>query len=80
MHAKIIRPFHDVHGRKYMTLMMEDICINVKIPFRYNRVMCVVQGLKPIQEYSAGEYINVEVEKKLWEGEIFHVLKSIKPC
>lgn len=80
MHAKIIRPFHDVHGRKYITLLIDDVFMHVKIPFRYNRVMCTVDGFRPIQDYSAEEYIDVEVVKKIWEGDIFYVLKSIKPC
>jgi hypothetical protein len=41
--------------------------------------MCAVQGLRPIQEFSAGEFVSVEIEKKIWEGDIFYVLKSIKP-
>lgn len=80
MYGHIVRPFHDVNGRKYITLMIDDDHIlHVKIPFRYNRVMCAVQGLRPIQEFSAGETVSVEIEKKKWEGDIFYVLKSIKP-
>jgi hypothetical protein len=41
--------------------------------------MCDVQGLRPIQEFSAGEIVTAEIEKKIWEGDIFYVLKSIKP-
>ena len=79
MYGHIVRPFHDVNGRKYITLQIDDDDLHVKIPFRYNRVMCAVQGLRPVQEFSAGEYVHVEIEKKLWEGDIFYVLKSIKP-
>ena len=79
MYGHIVRPFHDVNGRKYITIMVDDIYLHIKIPFRYNRVMCAVQGLRPIQEFSAGEYVSVEIEKKKWEGDIFYVLKSIKP-
>ena len=79
MYGHIVRPFHDINGRKYITLMIDDDHVHVKIPFRYNRVMCAVQGLRPIQEFSAGEYVNVEIEKKKWEGDIFYVLKRIKP-
>jgi len=80
MYGHIVRPFHDVNGRKYITLMFADNQIlHVKIPFRYNRVMCAVQGLRPIQEFSAGEIVTAEIEKKIWEGDIFYVLKSIKP-
>ncbi len=79
MLAKIILPFHDVNGRKYMLLESNEIHYQVKVPFRYNRVMCCIQGLRPVQEYEVGEMIEVEIERKIWEGDIFYILKSLKP-
>lgn len=80
MIAKVILPFHDVNGRKYMVLESNDIQYQVKVPFRYNRVLgCCIEGLKPVQEYESGEYVNAEIDKKLWNGDIFYVLKSLKP-
>lgn len=77
--AQIVRPFYDSGGRKYLTLLMEEKTLHVKVPFRYNRVMCHVEGLRPIQEYIEGEMVDVEIEKKIWEGDIFYILKSLKP-
>ena len=79
MLAKIIKPFYDSGGRKYILIECNEIHYQVKIPFRYNRVMCVIQGLRPVQEYEAGEFVEVELERKVWEGDIFYILKSLKP-
>lgn len=80
MLAKVILPFHDVNGRKYMLLEANEIQFQVKVPFRYNRVMgCCIQGLKPVQEYESGEYVDVEFERKIWDDDIFYILKSLKP-
>ena len=79
MLAQIIAPFHDVNGRKYIMIESNEILYHVKIPFRYNRVMCCIQGLRPIQEYEKGEFVEVELERKIWEGDIFYILKSLKP-
>jgi len=79
MLAQILNPFFDANGRKYIMIKSNGIIYNVKIPFRYNRVMCCIQGLRPIQEYEAGEIIDVEIERKVWDGEIFYILKSLKP-
>ena len=80
MIVKIVRPFYDSGGRKYMLLESNEIHYQVKVPFRYNRVMeCSIEGLRPIQEYETGEYIDVKFERKLWNGDIFYILKSLKP-
>jgi hypothetical protein len=80
MIAKVVLPFHDVNGRKYLLIESNKIQYQVKVPFRYNRVLgCCVQGLKPVQDYEVGEYVEVQLERKLWEGDIFYILKSLKP-
>jgi hypothetical protein len=82
MKATIARPFYDWDGRKYMELRMEDsgTTLRVKVPWRYNRVMCRVEGIRPIQEFESGESVEVLLYKKVWDGEIFWVLSSIRPA
>jgi len=41
--------------------------------------MCCIDGLKAVQEYEPGEMVEVEIERKLWDGDIFYILKSLKP-
>jgi hypothetical protein len=79
MLAKIIKPFYDSNGRKYILIESNEIHYQVKIPFRYNRVMCCIDGLKAVQEYEPGEMVEVEIDRKIWEGDIFYILKSLKP-
>jgi len=81
MMATIARPFYDWDGRKYMELRMEDTgnVLRTKVPWRYKRVMCHVEGIRPIQEFESGESVEVLVDKKVWDGETFWVLSSIRP-
>jgi len=37
--------------------------LTVKVPFRYRRVMCTVQG-KPIQSFIKGDEVEIEIEFK----------------
>lgn len=71
---KVTKEFYDVGGRKYIGL---DQMI-VKIPFRYNRVMCHVHGFVPIQEYKLGQEVEADIEMRTWDGEKFPVLKEIR--
>jgi len=81
MRATITRPFYDWDGRKYMELRMDDsgMTLRVKVPWRYKRVMCHVEGIRPIQEFESGESVDVLIDKKVWDGETFWVLISIRP-
>jgi len=76
--AQILKGYHEEGTRKYMTLLIEGEVYRVKVPFRYNRVMCRVDGIRPVQDYKADEVVIVEIEKKTWDGEIFFVLKSLR--
>lgn len=76
--AEIINPFYDHGGRKYMDLKWDDFTYRVKVPFRYNRVMCKVGGITPIQEFKAGQIILAFIEKKHWEGDIHFVLYGVR--
>lgn len=76
--AQILKGFHEEGTRKYMTLLIEGEVYRVKVPFRYNRVMCTVEGIRPVQDYKTDEVVIVEIEKKMWDGEVFFVLKSLR--
>ena len=79
MKATIARPFYDWDGRKYLEMRVEDgTLLRVKVPWRYGRVMCRVEGIRPIQELELGESVIVEIETKMWDGQKFLVLKSIE--
>lgn len=75
--AKIVKPFYDFNGRKYMLLNFDDEVYTVKVPFRYNRIMCHVSGLRTIHEYQVNENILVNIEKRNWNGDVHYVLISL---
>lgn len=52
---------------------------NVKVPFRYGRVMgCKVDGIRPVQELVADEIVQVTLVRKTWEGQVHWVLDTVK--
>ena len=72
----VTKAFFDVHGRKYIELDG----LQVKVPFRYNRVTGVdVQGHVPIQDMPAGTQVKAEIRTVKWDGLEYYVLKSICP-
>ena len=71
---KITKEFHDVNGRKYIEIDGERI----KVPWRYNRVLCDVQGLVPIQSMKVDTEVDITVKNVIYEGYIYKILKSIK--
>jgi hypothetical protein len=70
---KVTKAFSDVQGRKYIGLDGQSI----KVPWRYNRVMCKVNGLIPIQELKVGQDVKAVIEKKYWEGNTYLILKEL---
>jgi len=79
MKAVVVKPYYDWDGRKYIELRLEDQTImRVKVPFRYARVACRVDGLRTIQEFQIGDVIECEIVKKFWNGASFWILNSVK--
>ena len=73
---KITKSFFDIQGRKYIELDG----LQVKVPFRYNRVTGVdVQGHVPIQDMPTGTQVKAEIRTVKWDGLEYYVLKSICP-
>ena len=79
MKAIVHTPYYDWEGRKYLELRLENqsSLVRVKVPFRYNRVMCRVEGLKTVQEFQKGDQAEVTLVTKIWNGEKHLVLESI---
>lgn len=71
----VVHPWYDVNGRKYIDIELEGLVRRVKVPFRYNRVMCNVTGLTPIQSIPIGTRVDCLVESVM--GHL--VLRSIRP-
>ena len=72
----LTKAWYDIHGRKYIELDG----LQVKVPFRYNRVTGVdVQGHTPIQDMPTGSRVKAEVRTVKWDGLEYYVLKSICP-
>jgi hypothetical protein len=80
MKATVVTPYYDWDGRKYMELSLENqgSLVRVKVPWRYGRVMCRVEGLKTIQELQKGDEVEVTLERKTWDGLEHWILSSIK--
>jgi len=77
MQALVVNPWYDRDGRKYIDLEINGEFRNVKVPFRYGRVMCKVDGIRPVQDLRADEVVQVTLDKKTWEGQVHWVLKNI---
>ena len=79
MQARLVNPWYDREGRKYIDLEINGEFRNVKVPWRYNRVMCKVDGIRPVQDLRADEIVQVTLDRKTWNGQVHWVLDSIKP-
>ena len=66
--VKIIKMNHVKKVVPVKTLVdpLNDNLLKVKIPFRYNRVMCNVTGQKTIQEMAKGDRVQVEIKYCGW--------------
>jgi len=79
MKATVHTPYYDWDGRKYFEISCEATGIQrIKIPWRYGRVMCRVEGLRTVQELQKGDEVEVTLERKTWDGLEHWVLSSIK--
>jgi hypothetical protein len=73
MKCTVTRAFYDIGGRKYIDL--DSVC--VKVPFRYGRVMCKVDGIVPVQDIPVGTVVDVAIHHKMWDGIKYKVLESL---
>jgi hypothetical protein len=72
--AVVRAPWYDISGRKYLDLEWDTYVHRVKVPFRYNRVMCNVGGLTPIQTMPEGTVVDCVIDST--GG--YYVLMSIR--
>jgi hypothetical protein len=78
MKATVHTPYYEWDGRKYFEISCEATGIQrIKIPWRYGRVMCRVEGLKTVQEFRKGDKVEIAIGYKMWDGEKYLVLESI---
>lgn len=75
--AEIVTPYYDYNGRKYLDLKWNDQVTRVKVPFRYNKVMCHVDGITPIQDLNSGQKVRALLEKKVWQGQTHWIILSV---
>ena len=75
--ALVHTPYYDWEGRKYLEFIIENKITRVKVPFRYGRVMCRIEGLKTVQEFQKGDQAKITLVTKIWNGEKHLVLESI---
>lgn len=78
MKSTVHTPYYDWDGRKYLELLIDGRLTRVKVPFRYGRVMCRIEGLKTVQEFQKGDLMEVELEKKVWDGVEHWILTSVR--
>ncbi len=78
MKAVVSTPYYDWDGRKYLEVLIDGRATRLKVPFRYGRVMCRIEGLKTVQELQKGDEIEIEIEKKTWDGVNHWILKSFR--
>lgn len=64
---------YDWDGRRYLELDER----RYKVPWRYGRVMCRVEGLKTVQELRAGDVVEFSYKIVNWDGLEHMVLESI---
>jgi hypothetical protein len=72
--AVVRASWYDIGGRKYLDLQWDEIVNRVKVPFRYNRVMCHVGGLTTVQSIPEGSTVDCVIEST--GG--YYVLQSIR--
>ena len=80
MRGVVHTPYYDWDGRKYLEVLLENqnSLVRLKVPFRYGRVMCRIEGLKTVQELQKGDEIEIEIERKPWDGVDHLILKSVR--
>jgi hypothetical protein len=63
-----VKQIHSLSSKPVKNLIdpLDKTVLRVKVPFRYNRVMCKVTGAKTLQELASGDTVNVELKYCGW--------------
>ena len=73
MKGRVTKALVDRGGRKYLEISGSEY----KVQWRYGRPMCkVTSGLLTVHELQVGQELEFEYETKIWEGDLYLVLKS----
>jgi hypothetical protein len=69
---------YDHHSKKYIRLLDIETgkVLVVKVPYRYRRVMCTVEG-RPVQALVKGDHVEIETIRK-WETWVLTSIKFIE--
>ena len=78
MRGVVHTPYYDWDGRKYLEVLIDGRVTRLKVPFRYGRVMCHTEGLKTVQELQKGDEIDIEFERRPWDGVDHLILTALK--
>lgn len=60
MEATVTKEFHECQGRMYIGFKCGTSTVSAKVPYRYKRVMCTVDGFKTIQELQIGDKVTIK--------------------
>jgi hypothetical protein len=73
MKGRVTKALFDRGCRKYIEISGSEY----KVQWRYGRCMCkITDGLLTLHELKVGQEIEFEYETKIWEGDLYLVLKS----
>jgi hypothetical protein len=78
MRGVVTRSMYIWDERRYMEVRTDRLGVmRLKVPFRYGRVMCRVEGLKTVQELQIGDPVEFTSKTVNWDGIEYLVLESI---
>ena len=67
-------PFKTFHNNP-----LKGNVLRVKVPYRYKKVDCTVEGLVPIQSMNKGDGISISIQFcGLWDGIMYWKISSIR--
>ena len=67
-------PFKTLHNNP-----LKGNVLRVKVPYRYKKVDCTVEGLVPIQSMNKGDGISISIQFcGLWDGIMYWKISSIR--
>lgn len=59
---EIHKKMYDVLTLPHVEIPLEGDILKVKVPYRYNRVMCKFHGSKVVQEMKKGDVVEVKIQ------------------
>ena len=75
--ARVTRSAWFSGPRMYMEVEIDGRKIQLKVPFKYNRVTCKVFGLAPVQSMSPGDLVDLSFDTRRYNDKEYKVLTHI---